>query len=125
MGQIVHEPPICFKGVVNLWAEAGIENPSNDDYAARQGICSAIQKERDCNQFTEWRQGSTPKEHQEMIDREARLKWQAEREDADRKWRDDQRREDRRWHIIELVVFGVLSVLIAGGFTILGALISR
>ncbi len=67
-----------------------------------------IQKDIDCEEFTEWQQGFTPKEHRETIDREKMLKWQVNREDADRKWREKQ---DKKL------------VIIAGGFTILGALI--
>ncbi len=60
-----------------------------------------------------------------MLDRMALLKWQAEREEADRKYHKEERREDKRWRVIELIVLGVISVLVAGGFTILGAYISR
>jgi len=98
----MYQPPICFVRV----------NDFRDD---------AIQKERICEQFTKWRQGSTPKEHQKMIDREARLKWQSEREDADKRWRDDQRRQDKKWRIVELIIL----VVSAGLFTWLGAFISR
>lgn len=60
-----------------------------------------------------------------MIDRGSMLKWQTEREDADRKWREEQRKEDKHWRIIEIIVIGLISVLVAGGFTLLGAFISR
>lgn len=74
----------------------------------REDIRSEIQRERDCKEFTAWQQGYTPKEHRDMIDREKMLKWQAGREDEDRKWREKQ---DKKL------------VIIAGSFTILGAVI--
>lgn len=74
-----------------------------------------IQKERECGEsFTEWQLGFTPKEHREMLDRQEFLKWQAR-----------QRNEDKRWRVIELIVIGVITVVIAGGFTIFGAFIER
>lgn len=66
-------------------------------------------KDRQCELFTKWRQGLTPKEHQEMIDREWMIKHQEEREDADKRWR---RNQD--WKL----------VIVAGIFTILGSLLA-
>jgi hypothetical protein len=79
------------------------------DKKEKEKVRSEIQRERECKSFTTWKSGSTPKEHREMIDREAMLKWQAEREEADRKWRS---RQD--WRL----------VIIAGIFTILGAILA-
>jgi len=81
----------------------------------------AINEEIECESFMEWRQGFTPKEHREMLDRERLLKWQAEREEEDRKWREEQRKADRCWRIYE----GIGFVILAGLFTILGAYIAR
>ena len=69
--------------------------------------------------------GFSPKEHREMMDREWMLKWQADREEADRKWREKQRQEDKQWRRIELIVIGIIGVLVAGGFAVLGAFIQR
>ena len=84
-----------------------------------------IGKEIECAEYIDWRQGFTPKEHRERLDRQAQL-LQQERRDRDlRDWQETQRRQDRRWRIIELVVLGLLATLLAGGFTILGAFIQR
>lgn len=67
-----------------------------------------------------------------MVDRERLLKWQADREDADRAWRDGQaqrehdwRKENGRseliWRIVQVVVFGVAGA----GVAILAALIQK
>jgi len=66
-------------------------------------------RERECEPFTGWEPGSSPKEHREMMDRERFEKRQTDREEADRKWRS---RQDLKL------------VLIAGFFTILGALLA-
>jgi hypothetical protein len=79
----------------------------------------AIQEERECPDFTEWHPGFTPKEHQEMLDRQRLLEWQAEREDDDRKWHAKQREEDKSIRRLELWT----AVIIAGGFTVVGATI--
>lgn len=92
--------PLCF-----VMANK-IGNKSND-YSAME-FRDAICEERNCDYFIHWQQGFTPKEHREMIDRKEMLKWQADREDADRKWREKQNKN---------------LVIIAGGFTILGAVI--
>jgi hypothetical protein len=73
-----------------------------------------IQREWDCPDFTPWHPGFTPKEHQEMLDRQWRLEWQRKQED-----------KNHRWRIVELVVLGFVSILIAGAFTIVGAYIQR
>ena len=49
-----------------------------------------------------------------MLDRQ---RWQ--------EWHEEQRREDKRWRVIELIVIGIITIVIAGGFTILGAFIER
>jgi hypothetical protein len=67
-----------------------------------------LNQERECTFFTKWQQGFTPKEHREMIDRQAMLKWQTEREDIDKKWQIQQ-----RWFM----------VVVAGIFTIIGGVI--
>ena len=74
-----------------------------------------IHEERECGEsFTEWQLGFTPKEHREMLDRK---EW--------RDWQERQRKEDKHWRVIELIVLGIIAVLVAGGFTVLGAFIER
>lgn len=87
ISSLLFDYPICLTRAYDLNLEMG-ERPNAEK------ILAVIQKERLCNEFTEWHQGLTPKGHWEMVDREARLKWQAEREDADRKWREQQ----EKWH---------------------------
>jgi hypothetical protein len=92
--------PLCF---AQAW-------PLQDEAKSKQqaDILTVIQRERECDKFVRWRQGFTPKEHQEMIDQQELKRWQVE-----------QRREDRKWQ----VVWGVILVLVAGAFTILGAIL--
>ena len=113
----VHETwPVCFARICNFWdlcTEASTEDKSTtseDFLLSENALLTVINTERQCESFTKWQQGFTPKEHQEMIDREARLKWQAEREEADKKWRAKQ-----EWRLV------IMGGIIAGIFTLLGA----
>lgn len=121
--------PICFVRSYNLTEETKLlrheDTTDRKELDWRKYVKEIINKERECEPFTEWHQGYEPKEHQEMIDREKMLKWQAKREDDDKIWRENQRKEDKRWRIIELIVSVIILGLMAGGFTILGAFISR
>lgn len=65
--------------------------------------------------------GFTPKEHKEHEMEEKRLKWQAEREDADGAWRKSESSENRKWRIIELLVVGGLATVLIVAATIVGA----
>ena len=40
------------------------------------------------------------------------------REMLDRKW-------EKKWRIIEIIVLGIFAVIVAGGFTVLGAFLQR
>ncbi len=106
----LYEPPICFMQVPDFKAvpytlEYSMDMRGNE----KEKVRSEIQRERECKYFTEWRLGSTPKEHQEMIDRKIMLDWQAEREESDKRWQSRQQ--------LRLVIIGGI---IAGVFTLLG-----
>ena len=96
---------VCIEGKMDFGNET---DPSGAAFVASVAL-AVLQKERDCSSFREWRRGSSPREHREMMDREKMLKWQEEREGADRRWRS---RQDLKL------------VLIAGCFTILGGLLT-
>ncbi len=99
--------PVCFVRANDLWAESGT-NYGIICGGSEINIKATLQKDRDCRQFTKWQQGFTPKEHREMLDRTQMLKWQTEREEADRKWQAQQQ---------------VRLAVIAGIFVVLGAII--
>ncbi|MEE9201949.1 MAG: hypothetical protein V3U31_01985 [Dehalococcoidia bacterium] len=116
--------PLCFARAYDLRKEVRMHipkeiqdreliermvNPTEDDAFAM------LQSERQCNSFTDWIQGFTPKEHREMIDRKLMLEWQTEREEADKKWREKERAADRAL-LLKLA-------LVAGGFALLAAII--
>ena len=95
--------PICFMRESGFMRERSqFPRSSADVVEATKGM---LKRDRECSEFTEWRQGFTPKEHREMLDRQ----WMMERED-------DRRKSDRRWRIIEVVAL----VIGAGIFTLLG-----
>jgi hypothetical protein len=97
--------PLCLDRIYDLFSEFEAETVGKDE----EKCLRILGKERKCLAFTDWQQGSTPKEHREMMDRERFEKRQTDREEADRKWRS---RQDLKL------------VLIAGFFTILGALLA-
>ena len=104
--------PLCFVASYDLQDE--IRNKSPKKEVDSRNIIAVVNADRDCDKSTKWLLGFTPKEHQDILDRQEILKWQIDREKADKKWR-----------LIELIVLGLISVFIAGGFTILGAFIAR
>jgi hypothetical protein len=109
------EPPICFMRSTDYKVIPFQLHVDNNVVKAE------IQRERSCEHFTPWIQGFTPKEHREMIDREAWRTWREDREEADRVWQQKRDERDWKWRIFELVVL----VLSAGLFTLLGAWIQR
>ena len=105
-----YEPPICFKQAPDFKFIPYSEETTLQWNKVSKNVYDEIQRDRECKFFTKWRQGFTPKEHQEMLDREIRIR-------LDEKCRVD----ERRWHIGEIILIVVLS----GLFILLGAFISR
>jgi hypothetical protein len=89
----LHETwPICFENVVSLpllrKEKAKSRDPSRTDenYGGHwiikdEDIQEVLSDERCCPQWTAWHQGSTPKEHREMIDHQRMIEFQTKRED--------------------------------------------
>jgi hypothetical protein len=65
--------PVCFANEISFREASEIGRVSDSETRTR-----AIHKERNCNSFTPWKQGFTPKEHEEMIQQNALLEWQRE-----------------------------------------------
>ncbi len=118
-----HNYPICFAMACDLLPE--VEQAAQKQFVEDgndwgEYVLEVITKERDCPtadkaiRYTKYQQGFTPKEHREMIDWERMSKLEEKR-----------RKEDKRFRIIELIVLGVIAVIVAGGFTVLGAYIER
>lgn len=104
IGQIQGHPqlrhtglPLCFAGRYDLWDESKKETVKGDRNT--RGARTVIHKQRRCEGFTKWQLGFTPKEHREMIDRQ----WE-------RKWR---------------IITGIIFIILAGLFTLLGAFIAN
>jgi hypothetical protein len=80
--------PICFAREWNLFGDLVQSGNNAGDASLEPGLAlEVITKDRLCSAFTPWQQGFTPKEHREMLDRQALLRWQSEREDADQQFR--------------------------------------
>jgi len=97
--------------------DPGIVNP----YVAEHVIAKRIT----CRSFIEYRQGSSPEVHRQMLDRQRMLEFQAEREDADRRWRTREADAERRWRSQEgkyrRIELGILAV---GVIVAIGAVIA-
>lgn len=108
--------PICFARAYDLQSEIpGQLSQDQEDYPAKL-VLEVISKDRKCPKrmpadgFTRWHQGFTPKEHREMLDRQETRDWQAKQ--------DAKRTSERRLDALVLV-------FVAGGFTILGVVLSE
>lgn len=120
--------PFCFQRVLDFRDQYGWGKGAGG--IGDTAIWPAIQAERECDAYTPWQQGFSPKEHREMLDRERMLKRQDEimqtvwkREDERDKRVNDQHKEQmdtlRGQHRQQLLIFG-LAVIAA---TLLGAMI--
>ncbi|MFC2059004.1 hypothetical protein ACFLTS_05140 [Chloroflexota bacterium] len=116
----IHELfPLCFarqpylKDVIKK-----IDDTKNKNDEVKRVINEEI-PEGDCKEFTEWQQGFTPKEHREMLDEKWKMEFQKQREEDDRNWRTSQDKEQRKWQTDQ----NIRLIIIAGCFTVLGAVI--
>jgi hypothetical protein len=100
--------PLCFMGNVSLYEECRKRTSNVDPEPVF--VILMMDDERVCSDFTKWKLGFTPKEHQVMIDRQRLQEWQIKQEAS-----------NRRWHWVELAIL----VIGAGLFTLLGAFIAR
>jgi len=120
----IHEVrPLCFamEEQLSTEARAQVENLQRE-----LQFMEIIDKRRNCDSFTPWKQGFDPKEHWEMLDRKMTLDWRAKEAEKDRAWRENQARIEResreresslardanRIHFWEIVVVASISVLI-------------
>lgn len=106
--------PLCFKQAYSIGDEM-----KNEKGSLGEKIRSVIQRDRVCEYFTVWRQGFTPREHQEMLDRERMKGWEMEREELDRKWRMEleEKRSKDEWRryvfmAIMMIVAAIVGILI-------------
>ena len=58
--------PFCFMRVAEFRTEIDAIFSDQHRYLPFNEV---IEKERNCDEFAEWQQGSSPKEHREMMDR--------------------------------------------------------
>lgn len=67
--------PICFMREKQFMTQRKALDQA--DLGVRTAIENMLTRKRDCQEFTPWQQGFTPKEHREMFDRYALVKRQA------------------------------------------------
>ena len=86
--------PLCFAREHHLDV-APLEREAEHERESRFMVM--IGATRDCDSFTPWIQGFTPREHREMLDRKLILDWQEDQAKKDREWRERQADDDRKW----------------------------
>ena len=92
--------PVCFVRAIELGKEVP-ENEIRGNDVRKLTVLSIINKERECDGFSEWIQGTSPKEHQVTSMLVAEKRRQEERHEADMRrieesrLRDQQREEHR------------------------------
>ena len=86
--------PLCFAREVDF-------RKTIPDHGDPKSKLAALQSERECDAFTEWKQGFSPKEHAEMLlheeIREAEQQWREQQAKQDQQWREQQAERDRQW----------------------------
>jgi hypothetical protein len=114
--------PICYVLAADLLVERPGQRPEDAQFV--------IQRNRDCQRFTSYHQGFSPKEHQEMIQQRELLEWQERRRQEDREWREQQRMEDLEWKERQdqrakwqLVIVGIIGTLVLFAGQIIAAFI--
>lgn len=101
--------PLCLVGEADLRIERANTfreiRTVNDQFNFNDSILAVIQTERECNGFTSWLQGFSPKEHRERLLQEEQR--EAERRHAERNFR----------VALGAVGVSVLGVLVGAGIT--------
>lgn len=125
--------PICAAMVFNLGSE--VAGDGRDDTLA------ILHMNRNCDVFTSWQQGYSPKEHLDMnllkeqqaaeqSRREQEQEWQRQCDADDRKWREEQERvaETRHRENLKLVAdsakWNVKAALLAAVIGVIGTLLA-
>lgn len=112
-GQVAYDStPICFAQKIDF--RKGHGSASHQDQ-----LKDAMQELRDCDGFTEWKQGFTPKDHWEIIQDAERIKWQTRREEEQRDFQalqarlaDERHRESQRDNWWRLVATAIVSLAV-------------
>lgn len=65
----------CFIQKYDLVRECKAANPIDQAFSFDKRVFEVVNIERQCTGHTEWLQGFSPKEHQEMIDRKSERRW--------------------------------------------------
>ena len=108
----LHPIPVCFAMARDLQVDIEEFEPGKTLTPAK--ILRVTQMERECSDFKKWRLGSTPKEHQEMLDRERMMDREDRRDKKMRDWQEEQqgRAITSQWKIAFLAA--VVAGLMAG-----------
>lgn len=124
--------PLCFVRAYNLREElekvdlhgTQMADGGRPEAGWTEQLLTVIAGERECEPFTEWQQGFSPKEHREMLDRDNMLRWQRDREESDRAFQAREAVVNRKWRFREFLV-AVIGVAVVVGVSLTAAFIER
>lgn len=85
--------PICFM------QQHPLQNECIEAGDSKKALLQVITAERSCDEFTPWKQGLSPREHREMLDRKWMLEQQTQRDEAQRSWLERQAERDHEWRV--------------------------
>lgn len=109
--------PICFIGEINLLFAYNEQQDKHESIIENSVIVNQVLRQCGCDIFRAYKQGFTPKEHREMMDREWMQKHQDEREDVDKKWRAKQEH-----YLVKMA--GIYAIVAGIGGAAIGAIIT-
>ena len=95
--------PICFVGAYNLGLLEILKIQQGQSEI--DSVIEVVNERRECNSFTEWHLGLTPKEHKEMQSIKEQREWQEKQRKSDRWW--------RFWEILAFIIAGAATAFIA------------
>jgi hypothetical protein len=124
-GPLYGKYPVCFVQVISFQKELRIVRRDAKDSkpdTLRAEITDCIRAENKCPKFTPWIQGSTPKEHSEMLYNERIVEMERQRYDAEREHREKQRKDDANRFRTEMI-FVILSFIVITGSSLWAAYI--
>ena len=113
------EPPICFR------QNTDYKPVAFTTFVDTKAVKAEINKERNCDLFTEWKQGHSPREHLDMINQQLWLEYQDRKEKEDKEWREKQEQRADRRHKWDLIILGFVATAAIVAATIIAAFIQR
>lgn len=116
-GYVYDEWPVCFVRAANFRVEM-------EDNSATPHRKRVLNQPRECDQFTPWHQGFSPKEHVEMKMLDEQKQWQRDEAAEQRRWQERQTELAEKHHRVNFGV-ALLAALIGAVATLAAVLVAK